>query len=216
VATTAANIGWQPNGSTQIRATLHYGVDATGVPNAWDFYHVADDATQKDQDLFFSASIDNQTTPGFHNASSYGLTRKREQSQWTTVRQTTASIRTGWTRSRTAISFSTRATLPLTPHLMLVGGFHYENERAAEREPVYFIDEATDRTNYDYLARRARRLQGAAFYTLGGSLEHYSLFGTQTSPPARAYYALRPRKGIFSGTRICSTSRWRARTQIDR
>ena len=35
VATTAANLGWQPSGSTQIRATLHYGVDATGVPNAW-------------------------------------------------------------------------------------------------------------------------------------------------------------------------------------
>ena len=62
VATTAANLGWQPSGNTQIRGTLHYGVDATGVPNAWDFYHVADDATQKDQDLFISASIDNQTT----------------------------------------------------------------------------------------------------------------------------------------------------------
>ena len=41
------------------------------------------------------------------------------------------------------------------------------------------------------------------FYTLGGSLEHYSLFGTQTSPRAGvSYYAVRPRKGIFSGTRI--------------
>ena len=79
VATTAANLGWQPSGSTQIRATLHYGVDATGVPNAWDFYHVADNATQKDQDLFVSASIDNQTTADFHNTLRYGLTRKREQ-----------------------------------------------------------------------------------------------------------------------------------------
>ncbi len=47
VATTAANFGWQPTGSTQIRGTLHYGVDGTGVPNAWDFYHVADNATRK-------------------------------------------------------------------------------------------------------------------------------------------------------------------------
>ena len=52
VATTTANLGWQPSGNTQIRATLHYGVSATGVPNAWDFYHVADDATEKDQDLY--------------------------------------------------------------------------------------------------------------------------------------------------------------------
>ncbi len=52
VATSAANAGWQPNGNTQIRATLHYGADATGVPNTWDFYHVTDSATEKDQNLF--------------------------------------------------------------------------------------------------------------------------------------------------------------------
>lgn len=84
-ATTAANIGWQPSGNTQIRATLHYGVAGTGVPNTWDFYHVTDDATQKDQDLFLSGSIDNQTTPTFHNDIRYGLTRKREQDNLWTV-----------------------------------------------------------------------------------------------------------------------------------
>jgi iron complex outermembrane receptor protein/vitamin B12 transporter len=62
VATSAANVGWQLTDTTQIRATLHYGVDATGLPNAWDFYHIADNATEKDQDLFVSGSIDNQTT----------------------------------------------------------------------------------------------------------------------------------------------------------
>ena len=51
VATTAANLGWALNSNTQVRATLHYGVDAVGNPNAWDFYHVADNATEKDQDL---------------------------------------------------------------------------------------------------------------------------------------------------------------------
>jgi iron complex outermembrane receptor protein/vitamin B12 transporter len=41
------------------------------------------------------------------------------------------------------------------------------------------------------------------FYTLGGSLERYSLFGTETSPRAGlSYYVFRPRKGIFSGTRV--------------
>src|SRR5580658_538728 len=79
VATTAGNLGWQPTGSTQIRATLHYGVAGTGVPNAWDFYHIADQATEKDQDLFFSGSVDNQTTVDFHQNARYGMTRKREQ-----------------------------------------------------------------------------------------------------------------------------------------
>jgi iron complex outermembrane receptor protein/vitamin B12 transporter len=83
LSTLAANVGWAPTGSTQIRGAAHYGVDATGVPNTWDFYHVADDATEKDQGLYLSASLDNQTTASFHNDFRYGLTRKREQyQQW--------------------------------------------------------------------------------------------------------------------------------------
>ncbi len=55
-----------------------------GVPNAWNFYHVTDEATQKDQDLYVGGSIDNQTTADFHNFVRYGLARKREQfSLWT-------------------------------------------------------------------------------------------------------------------------------------
>ena len=84
VATCAANLGWALNSTTQIRGTVHYGVSATGVPNAWDFYHVADNVTQKDQKLFVSAAIDNQTTAAFHNTLRYGAARKREQgNQWT-------------------------------------------------------------------------------------------------------------------------------------
>ena len=83
VATSAANLGWALNGTTQLRATIHYGVDGAGVPNAWDFYHVADNATEKDQNIYMSGALDNQTTPGFHNRFLYGLTRKREQyTQW--------------------------------------------------------------------------------------------------------------------------------------
>jgi len=51
--------------------------------------------------------------------------------------------------------------------------------------------------------KRAWRLQRQVLLYAGGSLERYSLFGTQTSPRAGvSYYAFRPRKGIFSGTRI--------------
>ena len=75
VATAAANLGWALNSTTQIRGTVHYGVSATGVPNAWDFYHVADNATQKDQNLFVSAAIDNQTTAAFHNTAALWRSR---------------------------------------------------------------------------------------------------------------------------------------------
>ncbi len=232
VATTAANLGWQLSGNTQIRATLHYGVDATGVPNAWDFYHVADDATQKDQDLFISASIDNQTTASLHNFLRYGATRKREQyHQWmqegsgdfdaygdslgdlVTITGANGYSATGqaildfagvypaeyqYVNNRDQIVY--QGDYRVTPHLAALIGFHYEDERGAEPAST---NPAVERVNYDYLAAVHGDFKDRFFYTLGGSLEHYSLFGVQTSPRAGvSYYALRPRQGIFSGTRI--------------
>jgi vitamin B12 transporter len=233
VATTAANVGWQPSASTQIRGTLHYGVDATGVPGAWDFYHVTDHATEKDQDLFLSASIDNQTTADFHNSFRYGLTRKREQyKQW---EQRGAGVFDAYGDSfgdlltitgangysvtgRVLLDFagnypkghqlvSNRDQLVyqgdyrFTPHLTALVGFHFENERGSEPGSTYY--QPVERTNYNYLAGVHGDFKGRFFYTLGGSLQHYSLFGTQTSPRAGvSFYAVRPRKGIFSGTRI--------------
>jgi iron complex outermembrane receptor protein/vitamin B12 transporter len=234
VATTAANAGWQPNGSTQIRATLHYGVDATGVPNAWDFYHVADNATQKDQDLFLSASVDNQTTADFHNSLRYGLTRKREQyNLWQTSGESqaynnycygpatlgnsvTIAGANGYSATGQAVLDCSRGKSQnvnnrdqlvyqgdyrFTPHLTALVGFHYENERGSEPGSTYYTP--INSTNYDYLAAVHGDFKNRLYYTLGGGLEKYSLFGVQTSPRAGlSYYAFRPRKGIFSGTRI--------------
>lgn len=235
VATTAANLGWQPTGSTQIRGTLHYGVDGTGVPNAWDFYHVADSATQKDQDLFISGAVDNQTTASFHNLLRYGLAHKREQyNQWAQVGggdfdaygDTLGDVVTitgangdavtgqaildfagiypsGYQLVSNRDQMTYQGDYKFTPHLTGLIGFHYEDERGHYVFPAYFTDEQTERTNYDYLAEVHGDFKGRFFYTLGGSLERYSEFGTQTSPHAGAtYYALRARKGIFSGTRI--------------
>jgi iron complex outermembrane receptor protein/vitamin B12 transporter len=238
VATTAANVGWQPTADTQIRATLHYGVDGTGVPNAWDFYHTTDNATQKDQDIYMSASASNQTTPAMLNSVHYGLTRKREQyNLW----KPTGDLLVYDTYGDSAYygnpvtitgangySVTGRAQLDypetypynyqldsnrdeiiynldfrITPHLAALAGFRYEDERGMEKIPSYSIYDIASRTNYDYLASIHGDFKDRFFYTLGGSLERYSLFGTQTSPRAGlSYYALRPRKGIFNGTRV--------------
>src|ERR1019366_4311823 len=88
-----------------------------------------------------------------------------------------------------------------TPHLTGLIGFQYEDERGAEPGSSYYTP--VERTNYDYRAAVHGDFKSRFFYTLGGDLEHYSLFGTQTSPRAGvSFYAVRPRKGIFSGTRV--------------
>jgi iron complex outermembrane receptor protein/vitamin B12 transporter len=233
VATTAANFGWQPNGTTQIRGTLHYGADATGVPNTWEFYHIADNATEKDQNIFLSASVDNQTTADFHNTLRYGLTRKREQyNLWeqsgagvfdaygdsfgdlVTITGANGYVVTGralldfggtYPQGHQLVSnrdqFVYQGDYTVTPHLVALAGFQYEDERGAEPGSAYYPP--VERTNYDYRAAVHGDFKSRFFYTLGGNLEHYSLFGTQTSPRAGfSAYALRPRDGIFSGTRI--------------
>ncbi len=238
VATTAANVGWQATGSTMIRGTLHYGVAASGSPNAWDFYGIADDATQKDQDLYLSAAIDNQTTTSFHNTIRSGATRKREQyNLWTKQGnpvaysyscygpgtlgyQVTIIGANGYSASGQAgldcdtynsqlvnnrDQFVYQGDVSFTPHLTGLIGFRFEDERGVENylSSSYSTFESVGRTNYDYLASVHGDFKGRLFYTLGGSLEHYSLFGTQTSPRAGvSFYALRPRSGIFSGTRL--------------
>lgn len=235
----AGNFGYQLSSATQLRGTVHYNVFATGVPNAWNFYNVADDATQKNQDLYISASLDNQTTASFHNTVRYGATRKREQySLWQPSGEyvedydgygdnaylgnpVTITGANGASVSGQAILdydeqypfqyqlVSNRDQLlyqgdyRFTPHLQGLIGFHYEDERGSEVIPSYDEDEAIEPTNYDYLASVHGDFKERFFYYLGGSLEHYSLFGTYTTPRAGfTVYALKPRAGVFSGTRV--------------
>ena len=235
----AGNFGWQPNGTTQLRGTVHYNVSGEGVPNAWNFYHVADDATQKDQDLYISASFDNQTTASFHNTVRYGATRKREQyALWQPSGQlindydgfgdnayfgnvVTINGANGTSATGQAILdyqepypytyqlVSNRDQLlyqgdyKFTPHLLALIGFHFDDERGTEVVPNYSENESVSPTNYDYVAGINGDFKNRFYYTLGGSLLHYSLFGTYTTPRAGfSLYALKPRSGIFSGTRI--------------
>jgi vitamin B12 transporter len=246
LGTAAANLGWTLNSTTQIRGTAHYGVSAVGDPNAWGFYGVADNATQKDQTLYVSAALDNQTTPSFHNELLYGLTRKGEQfHQWNPEGTCIPAGECGgpgipptysganyygnpvtivgangygasgqalldysWDDGATYPSLSQqvnnrdqgiyRGDITITPHLFALIGFQYEDERGAET-----FESPVERTNYDYIAAVHGDFKNRFYYTLGGSLERYSLFGTQT--PMRAgvsYYALRPNPHVFSGTRV--------------
>ncbi len=230
LATSAANLGWQLTGNTLLRATAHYFVDATGVPNAWNFFHVADNATEKDQNLYLSGLLQNQTTANFRNSFRYGLTRKREQyNRWlqagsgtfdaygdsygypVTITGANGDSVTGqalldYTPTSAYQIVNNRdqyvyeGDLFPTPHLTGVIGFRYERERGAQPGGPYPV---AFRDNYEYLASVHGDFKTRFFYTLAGSIEHYSLFGTQTSPRGGiSFYALRPRTGVFSGTRL--------------
>ena len=91
--------------------------------------------------------------------------------------------------------------IAFTPHLAGLIGLQYEDERGAEPGSTYY--KPVKRTNYVVPLAVHGDFKERFFYALGGSLEHYSLFGFQASPRVGLnYYVLRPRSGVFSGTRI--------------
>ncbi len=80
--TSVANLGWAATPATQFRGTVRYTVAAEGLPGAFNFYRLAPDAKQSDQDLYASGSVEHQTSESWHNLARYGLARKREQAHY--------------------------------------------------------------------------------------------------------------------------------------
>lgn len=82
--TSAANIGWSWSANTQIRITAHNTDAATGVPSGnsgYDFYGIANDGKQSDQDSYGTAAITHTFRDNLYGTVLYGLVRKREESQ---------------------------------------------------------------------------------------------------------------------------------------
>ena len=246
VGTVAANLGWQLNATTQLRGTFHYGVNNLGTAGAWEFHHVAEDANEKDQNLFVTGLLDNQTTAILHNSIRFGATRKRRQyGLWSvsgtldpdgdnagsytdycygattfgdkvTIKGANGYSATGWAALDCATSYYQysngrdqlvyQGDVKITPHLAAMAGFSYEDERAMSRSTYdgsTSSPNSRSRNNYNYRAAFQGDYKGRVFYSLGGSIEHYSLFGTLGTPHAGlSVYALKPRKGVFSGTRV--------------
>jgi iron complex outermembrane receptor protein/vitamin B12 transporter len=79
-ATSAANLGFSLNANTRARFTIRNADSSTGLPGAYDFYGIASNANEKDQDLYSGLTLENRTERGWHNLVRYGISRKREQS----------------------------------------------------------------------------------------------------------------------------------------
>ncbi|WP_419806399.1 TonB-dependent receptor [Terriglobus sp.] len=77
--TVAANVGVQIAPEFSLRGTVRDGVSATGVPGAFNFYGVAAQARQGDQDLYLSAALDGTVHGNLHQSARYLGARKREQ-----------------------------------------------------------------------------------------------------------------------------------------
>jgi iron complex outermembrane receptor protein/vitamin B12 transporter len=91
----------------------------------------------------------------------------------------------------------------LTPHLTMLGGFRYEDERGSYNYPVYDTSESLERPNFDYTVQLAGDFKNRLFYQLGGGIEKNHVYGVEGTPRASvAYYLQRPGAGVIHGTKL--------------
>jgi len=230
--TSVANLGFALTGATSIRLTARNADVATGLPGAYSFYRYANDGKQSDQDIFLSGTIDHNFSDNWHGLVRYGMARKREESeQWypagnqigdnyygNFVRITGANgymvsgqaiLNYGGIYPYTIDSVSNRDNLyaqtdySISPHLTVLGGFRFEDERGAENEWVYGFSETLERANYDYMAAINGDWKQRLFYSFGGGIQKNQLYGTRGTPRiGLSYYPVRPGKGKFHGTKL--------------
>ncbi|HEY6351530.1 MAG TPA: TonB-dependent receptor [Candidatus Angelobacter sp.] len=220
------NFGWTPNAATDVRLTGHYNTSAVGLPNTIDIFGIPDDAFQRDQDTYISATAQNQTTSRWHNLLRYGATRLQEQFESPAPvgnpflgnfvgNVVTVRGANGFSTTGQAILYFFGTTFPETsnisskrdsayfqsdysfsPKLVGLFGVRYENERG--------VNLPGTRNNVSYTGELQGNLWGRAFATVGAGVEDNAVFGTAVTPRVSlAFYAVRPRAtGWFSGTRL--------------
>lgn len=66
-ATYSGNFGWEPNGTTSVRFTIHHDATGLGDSNALYLYGIPDDSLQRQQDTYMGITSQNQTTHSWHN-----------------------------------------------------------------------------------------------------------------------------------------------------
>lgn len=227
-----ANLGYAWSSATTLRVSARNADIATGVPNAYQFYRIANDNKQSDQNIFLAASLDHNFSDRWHGLLRYGLARKREQdAQYPPTGidvggmylglPVTVKGANGYSMSGQAIlnydspyypfvtdQVSNRDNLyaqtdfQFTPHLMAIAGFRYENERGAYRYPGY-INDTLERSNYDYMLQLGGDFRNRLFYSLGGGIEKNQIYGTEGTPRiGLSYYVVRPGAGHFHGTKL--------------
>ena len=220
--TYVANLGLTLNANTELRFTGRYVTAGLGQPNAIEFFGIADDSFQKDQDSYISVTLQSQTTDHWHNLVRYGAARLRLQDvnpSLTVGLPVTIHGANGFSVTGQAIldfagtypietsSSSKRDSVYLqsdytfNSHVTGLVAFRYEKERGFTLS--FGTSTPADRNNYSYIAEVHSNL-GRAYLTLGGSVERNATFGTAAIPRGSlAYYLVRPRSsGTFAGTKL--------------
>jgi vitamin B12 transporter len=230
--TFAGNYGFKVSETSSLRATMHHDQVASGQPNAIDSYVIPTLAKQNNEDSYFGATWEHQTTPNWHNLVRYGGIRLR--SNYT---QFTASGIPQYIDGTLADYLGARVTLRGANGYTVNGQAVYQYPEAypnsyptsTDKDFVYaqsdyrfhphllglfafrYEDErgyagaptsSIERGNYSYTFQLQGDLRNRLFYTIGGGIEDNGLFGFAGTP--RVSLAWQAARGNSNGV-FCGT-----------
>jgi vitamin B12 transporter len=207
-----ANLGYAWSSATTIRVSARNADIATGLPNAYQFYGIANDAKQSDQDIYMAGTIDHEFSDRWHGLVRYGMARKREEStQWSPTgiydeadgiylgNPVTIQGANGYAVSGQAI-LNYAGTYPVTSDLVsnrdnLYAQMDYQftphlmaiagfrfEDERGADRYPGFTNDALERANYDYMLQIGGDFKNRIFYSLGGGVEKNQLYGTEGTP----------------------------------
>jgi iron complex outermembrane receptor protein/vitamin B12 transporter len=213
-----ANLGYALSSATTLRVTARNADIATGLPNAYQFFQIANDAKQSDQNIFLTGTIDHTFSDRWHALARYGMARKREQAtQWspTGIYEPDEGIYLG---NPVTIKGANGYSVNGQAILNFAGTYPVTSELVSNRDNLYaqmdyqftphlmaiagvrfedergadrypgFVNDSLERQNYDYMLQLGGDFRGRLFYSLGGGIEKNQLYGTEGTPRVGVSY----------------------------
>jgi len=225
-ATYSGNFGWTPGASTELRLTVHRVAAKVDVPNAVDFFGIADNSFQTEDNTYIGVTLQNQTTQHWHNLLRYSAMRQDSQfnnpSPTGTLDPVFGNFLGNTVTIHGANGFSTTGQAILdfagtypeqfftlnnrdalnfqTDYAFgphLTAFFGFHYENERSATPI-------ERTNFSYTGEIHGNLWSRIYATLGVGVEKNAVFGVAATPRASlAYYLIRPRPaGTLTGTKL--------------
>ena len=77
--TYTGNFGWKATRATDVRLTVRHTTSAVGLPNALDFFGIADDSSQRARTTHLGITAQNQTTARWHNRVRFASSRLKSR-----------------------------------------------------------------------------------------------------------------------------------------
>ncbi|HEY1658803.1 MAG TPA: TonB-dependent receptor [Candidatus Sulfotelmatobacter sp.] len=221
-ATVNANIGYQWNATTGIRATVRHIATGLGSPNALDLFGVADQSWQTNRNTYISGSAQDQTTDRWHNSAQFSF------AQFDSVYETPFpsgqrvpdpfffGVGTGYNYLGNVVTIrGANGYSVIGQGILDYDGTYpevypdYEARRSVYAQSDYNIfkdwtgifgfryehedGEGFTRDNYSTSVEGHGSIGHSLFATFGGGFEHNSFFGFAVTPRlSMAYYIRKP------------------------